>query len=183
VGDPVYDIYGRNPKAWWRLLNPDWINPARKDLEGKDALGLAKRRIAVAQLFHRNIKDLYHPVTYASYGHDHDQKAFGSVTWRADTADLAPHGDPLTWTLESEDAEGCIVVRTQYGKTLTLRLEPPEEPGDQTVPAKASAEAVRGTLFRQTGYEHQASFQNDQVLATTLYSIIKIANTAEWWCE
>ena len=47
--------------------------------------------------------------------------------------------------------------------------------------AKASADAVRGTLFRQTGYEHQASYQNDQVLASTLYSIIKIANTAEWW--
>ncbi|QBY51766.1 lipase family alpha/beta hydrolase [Cupriavidus oxalaticus] len=181
VGDPVYDIYGRNPECWWRLLNPEWINPADKKYERADPYALAKQRIADALDFHKNIKDLYHPTTYASYGHDSDQKAYGSVTWRADTTDLAPHGDPLTWTLQSEDAEGRIVVRTKSGQPLTLRLEPPEDAGDQTVPAKASAEAVRGTLFRQTGYEHQDSYKNDQVLASTLYSIIKIANTAEWW--
>lgn len=181
VGDPVYDIYERKPQAWWRLLNPEWINPAGKKYELADPYTLAKKRVAAAQLFHKNIKDLYHPLTYASYGHDSDQKAFGNVTWRAETSELALHGDPLTWTLESEDAEGRIVVRTQSGQPLNLCLEPPADPGDQTVPAKASAEAVRGTLFRQTGYEHQASFQNAQVLASTLYSIIKIANTANWW--
>ncbi|WP_316152152.1 lipase family alpha/beta hydrolase [Cupriavidus sp. BIC8F] len=181
VGDPVYDIYTRNPQAWWRLLNPEWINPADKDLRGAEPYALAKKRIAAAQLFHKNIKDLYHPTTYASYGEDSSQKCYGSVTWRADTADLVPHGDPLTWTFESEDAEGRIVVRTRSNQPLTLRLEPPVDAGDQTVPAKASAEAVRGTLFRQTGYEHQGSYQNDQVLASALYSIIKIANTATWW--
>jgi hypothetical protein len=181
VGDPVYDIYGRNPQAWWRLLNPEWINPADRKYERADPYALAKLRIADALDFHKNIKDLYHPTTYASYGHDSDQKAYGSVTWRADTTDLAPHGDPLMWTLESEDAEGRIVVRTRSGQPLTLRVDPPEDAGDQTVPATASAEAVRGTLFRQTGYEHQDSYKNDLVLASTLYSIIRIANTAEWW--
>lgn len=181
VGDPVYDIYTCNPKCWWRLLNPDWINPANKPYVDMDADTAAKWKIAEAQKFHKKIKDLYHPTTYASYGEDSSQKCYGSVTWRADTADLAPHGDPLTWTIESEDAEGRIVVRTRGNQTLTLRLEPPTDAGDQTVPAKASAEAVRGTLFRQTGYEHQGSYQNDQVLASALYSIIKIANTAPWW--
>ncbi len=181
VGDPVYDIYGRNPQAWWRLLNPEWINPADKKYERADPYALAKLRIADALDFHKSIKDLYHPTTYASYGHDSDQKAYGSVTWRADTTDLAPHGDPLMWTLESEDAEGRIVVRTRSGQPLTLRVDPPEDAGDQTVPATASAEAVRGTLFRQTGYEHQDSYKNHLVLASTLYSIIRIANTAEWW--
>ncbi|WP_444633390.1 lipase family alpha/beta hydrolase [Cupriavidus oxalaticus] len=181
VGDPVYDIYGRNPQAWWRLLNPEWINPADRKYERADPYALAKLRIADALDFHKSIKDLYHPTTYASYGHDSDQKAYGSVTWRADTTDLAPHGDPLMWTLESEDAEGRIVVRTRSGQPLTLRVDPPEDAGDQTVPATASAEAVRGTLFRQTGYEHQDSYKNHLVLASTLYSIIRIANTAEWW--
>ncbi|MGT2433904.1 hypothetical protein ACU4HD_43505 [Cupriavidus basilensis] len=51
-----------------------------------------------------------------------------------------------TWTLEDEDAKGNIVVRTQGNKLLTLNLAPAEESGDQTVPAKASAEAVGGTL-------------------------------------
>ena len=181
VGEPVYDIYGRNPKEWWRLLNPEWVNPAKKDLKGKDAYGLSRQRIADAQDFHKNIKDLYHPATYASYGVDAAQKTYGSVTWRADTSDLASHGDPLTWTFESEDAEGQIVVRTQGNKLLTLKLAPAEESGDQTVPAKASAEAVGGVHFRQSGYDHQNSYKDDKVLASALYSIVKIANTATWW--
>lgn len=181
VGEPVYDIYTRDPKAWWRLLNPEWINPADKKYERANPSAMAKLRIADAQDFHEKIKDLYHPTTYASYGEDSSQKSYGSVTWRADATDLAPHGDPLTWTIESEDAEGRIVVRTRSNQLLTLRLEPPTDAGDQTVPARASAGAVRGAQFRQTGYEHQASYQNEQVLASALYSIIKIANTATWW--
>ncbi|WP_296224220.1 lipase family alpha/beta hydrolase [Ralstonia sp. UBA689] len=182
VGEPVYDIYGRNPKEWWRLLNPEWINPAGKRVEDyKDAYSQARERIADAQDFHKNIKGLYHRTTYASYGTDTSQKTYGSVTWRADTSDLSPHGDPLKWTIESEDAEGEIVVRTQGNKLLTLKLAPAEEAGDQTVPAKASAEAVGGVHFQQTGYDHQKSYMDDKVLASLLYSIVKIANTAAWW--
>ncbi|GCB06709.1 triacylglycerol lipase [Ralstonia sp. SET104] len=182
VGEPVHDIYARNPKEWWRLLNPEWVNPAGKRVEDyKDAYSQAKERIADARDFHKNIKGLYHPTTYASYGAGASQKTYGSVTWRADTSDLAPHGDPLTWTFESEDGEGKIVVRTQGNKLLTLNLAPAEEAGDQTVPAKASAEAVGGTHFRQTGYDHQKSYKDANVLASVLYSIVKIANTATWW--
>ena len=94
---------------------------------------------------------------------------------------FASHGDPLTGTFESEDAEGQIVVRTQGNKLLTLKLAPAEESGDQTVPAKASAEAVGGVHFRQSGYDHQNSYKDDKVLASALYSIVKIANTATWW--
>jgi hypothetical protein len=181
IGQVMHDIYGRSPRNWWRLFNPEWVIPAGKNFKSGDPYGEAKRRIINAQKFHQKIKNLYHPVTYASYGHDTTQLSYGSVTWRAHTADLAPHGDPLSWTLESEDAEGKLVVRTQINTLLTLELEPPIDAGDQTVPAKESAEAVRGTLFRQSGYEHQDSYKNDHVLATTLYSIIKIANTATWW--
>ena len=123
VGEPVYDIYGRHPEAWWRLLNPEWINPADKQYGDSDPYTKARRRIADAQAIHKAINELYHPVTYASYGYDFDQKAFANVTWRADTIDLTPHGDPFTWTLDSEDAEGSVVVRTKSGKTLTLRIE------------------------------------------------------------
>jgi pimeloyl-ACP methyl ester carboxylesterase len=181
IGEPVYDIYGRNPKEWWRLLNPQWINPAKKPYAGVDPYALAQTRIKLARDFHKNIKDLYHPTTYASYGADPLQKTYGSVTWRADAFDLAAHGDPLTWTLESENAKGSIVVRTQANKLLTLNLAPPEESGDQTVPARASAGAVGGAHFRQSGYDHQNSYNDDKVLASLLYSIVKIANTATWW--
>ncbi|EHP39099.1 hypothetical protein OR16_33353 [Cupriavidus basilensis OR16] len=182
VGDPVYDIYAREPRAWWRLLNPDWVNPADKKYEGADPNKITLERIAETQKFHKNIKDLYHPTTYASYGEDPSQKSYGTVTYRVNATDLSRFGDPLSWTFESEDGEGRIVVRAMNRQTLQLRLEPPIDAGDQTVPSEASASHVRATMvFRQTGYEHQNSYNDDKVLASTLYSIVKIANTAPWW--
>ncbi len=182
VGDPAYDIYNRRPGAWWRLLNPEWVNPALKDYKGLDPYEMALRRIANAQKFHKAIKDLYHPITYASYGEDPSQKSYGTVTYRVNATELSRFGDPLSWTFVSEDGEGRIVVGTANHQTLQLRLEPPIEAGDQTVASDASASRVRGTMvFRQTGYEHQNSYKDDKVLASALYSIVKIANTAPWW--
>ncbi|MEM5433053.1 lipase family alpha/beta hydrolase [Cupriavidus oxalaticus] len=182
VGDPLYDIYAREPDAWWRLLNPEWVNPANKRYEGFNPYRLARKRIAEAQRFHIDIQDLYHPTTYASYGADPSQKAFGTVAYRVNATDLERFGDPLMWKLVSEDGEGRMVVRAQNRHTLQLRLEPPMDAGDQTVPSEASASRVRGTVvFRQSGYEHQNSYNNDKVLASLLYSLVKIANTAPWW--
>ncbi|MCY1233311.1 hypothetical protein D3C81_1257870 [compost metagenome] len=182
VGEPVYDIYARKPDEWWRLLNPEWVNPAMKDYKGLDPYGMALRRVDNAQKFHVGIKDLYHAITYASYGADSSQKCYGAVTYRVNATELSRLGDPLTWKFVSEDGEGRIVIRCGNHKTLQLRLEPPIDAGDKTVPSDASASRVRGTMvFRQTGYEHQNSYTDEKVLASLLYSIIKIANTASWW--
>jgi hypothetical protein len=35
-------------------------------------------------------------------------------------------------------------------------------------------------VFRQTGYEHQSSYNNDKVLNATLYSIVRIAQKMVW---
>ncbi|TDF58121.1 hypothetical protein E1J61_35640, partial [Cupriavidus sp. L7L] len=184
VGDPLYDIYTRNPQFWWRLFNPDWVNPAEKKYNKSDPYAKAKQRIADAQDFHKDIKDLYHPITYASYGVDPSQRCFGAITYRVNATELSRFGDPLSWKIVREDGEGRIVVRAENGHSLQLRLEPPIDAGDQTVASDASASRIRGAMvFRQTGYEHQSSFNDDKVLASLLYSIVKIANTAPWWAR
>jgi type VI secretion system secreted protein VgrG len=35
-------------------------------------------------------------------------------------------------------------------------------------------------IFRQTGYEHQGSYKNESALHSTLYSLVRIAQTMEW---
>jgi hypothetical protein len=35
-------------------------------------------------------------------------------------------------------------------------------------------------IFRQTGYEHQDSYQDTNAIAATLYSIVRIAQQMEW---
>lgn len=68
---------------------------------------------------------------------------------------------------------------------LTLILQPPAAPGDETVPADRSAKQIAGKLFvhgrtRGRSYEHQSSYADPDVLASLLYSIVQIAKTAKW---
>ncbi|MFC5551810.1 hypothetical protein [Massilia aerilata] len=68
---------------------------------------------------------------------------------------------------------------------LTLKLQPGDAAGDETVPAERSARKIAGTLFphgqaKGSGYEHQDSYAHPHVLASMLHSIVKIAGTAQW---
>lgn len=64
------------------------------------------------------------------------------------------------------------------------RIEDPAEPGDQTVPVHSADAVFRSGkakgVFRQTGYEHQASYQNEKAMVSTLYCICKIALEMKW---
>ncbi len=73
-----------------------------------------------------------------------------------------------------------------HGSLVQAYVSRPSEPGDQTVPMH-SAEYLAthgGThfkgIFRQTGYEHQDSYQDTNAIAATLYSIVRIAQQMEW---
>jgi hypothetical protein len=63
---------------------------------------------------------------------------------------------------------------------------PPSAPGDQTVPAKSADDQLHSgvfkSVFRQTGYEHQSSYKDSRAIASTLYSILRIAQKATWKC-
>jgi hypothetical protein len=37
-------------------------------------------------------------------------------------------------------------------------------------------------VFRQNGYEHQSSYKDPRAIASTLYSIVRIAQQAKWKC-
>ena len=68
---------------------------------------------------------------------------------------------------------------------LKLKLQPAKELGDETVPAIRFARHITGNIFRHgladgSGYEHQNSYLNKNVLASMLYSIIQIAKLANW---
>jgi hypothetical protein len=83
-------------------------------------------------------------------------------------------GDPRTWKLRFDSGQGYVVVQTQNGSYLVLAIQAPIEPGDETVPAKVSASQIPGTIMAQKGYEHQASYQNTNALAFTVYSVVQV---------
>ena len=185
-------IYLQPPKAWWRLINPDWVNPG----DVPEAKGGGARHVNVrlqsATKFLQSIETTFHPVTYASYCASPDRASYGEIVFKVESTEgndtdrngnFIPWTSPETWELLTDDGKGKLTVKAGQ-RILTLRLQPAAESGDQTVPSARSACHIKGTLFEHgkegTGYEHQGSYANPHVLASLLFSIVQIAKTAKW---
>jgi hypothetical protein len=183
--DAVSEIYTLDRDKWWRLINPDWIDPAgqgklppEKGGKPEDQIGTGATmgRIKRAMDFANAIQETFHPRTYAHYGSDPGQPAWNDLVWRVVDGDPVIAGDPLTWTLlpgnGGDDGEG--------------KLQPPMTPSDGTVPVERSAAKVRAKVkCVQTGYDHQGSYGNPNASAATLYGIVRIAADfdTQWWSE
>ncbi|WEF32092.1 esterase/lipase family protein [Pseudoduganella chitinolytica] len=184
------NIYLQPAGAWWRLVNPDWVNPARFTSAAGGGITEVQKRLVRAVEFQDKIQKTFHPTqTYASFCVDKERLSYGNLVFKimnpeirdASLADLPPAD---TWTLLTDDRRGTMTV--QAGKrVLTLALQPATEPGDETVPAERSARHITGKLFphgnrSDESYEHQGSYANSKVLGSMLYSLAKIAATAKW---
>lgn len=184
------NIYLQSKEKWWRLVNPDWVNPAR--VKGKDGGGLDKvmKRLISATQFLDTIESTFHPTnSYASYCASNEHKSYGDLVFKVMDAEVTdwrnitiPPAD--AWELLTDDKKGRLTVKAG-SRVLTLQLQPPEAPGDETVPSDRSACRILGTLFphgktKGTGYEHQNSYAHPNVLTAMLYSIAKIAASAKW---
>jgi hypothetical protein len=193
-GMPLKDIYLKDSSKWWRLINPEWVNPAGRKHKNSSAWEMARQRIIDSQDFHDRIKDTFHANTYASYGTDATDKnlTHGNVVYKVDSlsndfddiaSSISPgRGTPSTWKILSEDGKGDLIVMSAEKRKFKLKLLPPKDAGDGTVPANYSAAKVKAKIhFKQIGYDHQGSYHNDLVLASMLYSVVKIANTAGGW--
>ncbi|MFV0673972.1 esterase/lipase family protein [Variovorax sp. tm] len=197
--DAVSEIYTLDRDKWWRLINPDWIDPAGqagkpKEEGGKptEQIGLeaTTTRIEDAMRFADSIRDTFHPRTYAHYGSDPGQPAWNDLVWRVVNGDPVIAGDPLTWPLlpghEGDNGEGLLRVKGDRGEVLKLKLQPPMTPSDGTVPVERSAAKVRAKAkFVQAGYDHQGSYSDANASAATLYGIVRIAADfdTQWWSE
>jgi hypothetical protein len=185
-------IYLQPPDAWWRLINPDWVNPG--NVRERDGGGLknVNQRLKLASEFLKSIESTFHPITYASYCVSPDQASYGEIVFKAASTggndvdmngNFIPWPSPETWELLSDDGKGQLTAKAG-SRVMTLHLQPAAEPGDQTVPAERSACHINGIRFehgrRGKGYEHQGSYADTQVLASLLFSVVQIAKTAKW---
>ncbi len=200
--DPYSEIYTVQDK-WYRLINPEWVNPARQETS---TLERTTKLLFDAQKFHNSIASTYHDETYLSYGADDKHRAWGTVTWKAGTpvfhsdqgvqamrpssVDIMPGAKQ--WQCRADQGEKSIALYHEAGNykvVFNASIADPADAGDGTVPAECSArDPIRQGKpkvgFTQTGYDHQSSYQNDKVIASTLYGIARIAHDAfDWWDE
>jgi hypothetical protein len=185
-------IYLQPPSAWWRMINPKWINPANISKEKGGGLARVTERLRNAIRFVNSIEHTFHPTNcYASFCASPEQRSYGEVvfkaaeTWTPFTKKSGvPLPPPETWQLLTDDAKGMLKVQAG-DQVLALYLQKPNAAGDQTVPSERSACKIKGTLFMHgekagPGYEHQASYSDSQVLTSMIYAISQIAKTAKW---
>ena len=192
--DVTKEIY-TNTDAWWRLINPEWIDPADqanrpKEKGGKDrqciGINATKERIISAQKFSESIANTFATPTYASYGVGLFNPAWGEVVWKVTQGNHVTAGDPQLWQLLTDNGDGTVVVKGVDGQRLTLTIQPADAAGDGTVPFERSAKKVQAQVrFEQVRYDHQGSYQDTNVNDSTLYSIVNIANAydAHWWAK
>jgi hypothetical protein len=180
-GDPYKEIYELQDK-WYSLLKEEWINPAAQPGRGfKNTCNLLKN----AKRFHERIDATYHSCSYAHYSAEKDRPSWEKVRWML--SDRSSSMDVETMTIAWDDGQGHAELRKYKGKsTETCRLDmgPSSGPGDQTVPLRSSEHQLMSGkfkgIFRQSGYEHQASYQDPLVLRATMFSLIRIIQTMQW---
>jgi hypothetical protein len=183
-------IYLQPADKWWRLINPDWVNPGRVNEKKGGGVAAVIDRLNKAAAFVEDIRTTFHPThCYGSFCSSSERLSYGEVVfkvadrevWDVRNSTLPP---VESWKLLSDDARGTLKVQAG-ARVLTLTLQPPAAPGDETVPAERSAKQIAGKLFvhgetKGKSYEHQNSYADRDVLASLLYSVVQIAKTAKW---
>jgi len=180
-GDPYKEIYELQGK-WYGLLKEEWINPAAQPGRGfKNTCNLLEN----AKRFHERIDSTYHSCSYAHYSAEKDRPSWESVRWILDGASRSL--DWETMTIVWDDGQGRADLHTHGGKaadTCRVGMGESSGPGDQTVPLRSSEHQLMSGkfkgIFRQSGYEHQASYHDPLVLRATLFSLVRIIQTMRW---
>jgi len=182
-GDPFEEIYKVQGK-WFALLNPAWINFAGSYTSGLDQ---TIKILDQSKAFHSIIENYYHDNSFAIYGADINRKTWGSVIWKFNAKMnentinniILEHDSgigKLIFTSSPDTDNPNTRIFSTLPATVDASLSPAADPGDQTVPIYSTDTQIPkcSAVFRQTGYEHQASYQDEKSIYATLYSIIKI---------
>jgi pimeloyl-ACP methyl ester carboxylesterase len=196
-GDPYSEIYKISDK-WYALFREAWINPSNlRPSQGGGSFKRTCEYLDKAQSFHEHVANTYHSNSYAHYGADLRRKSFGEVVWEIDSNCVDPSGWQ-NWPILDDTRQGSVeLVRWTVGTSRAFRpfgdempdpihatILPPAAPGDQTVPIRSADHQLNSGvfigIFRQTGYEHQNSYKDPRAAASTLYSIVRIAQKANW---
>jgi pimeloyl-ACP methyl ester carboxylesterase len=176
--DNPYDLY-RDVKSWYRLLDPQLIDPANKYKGEGAALDAIRKVIDKAERFHRDtLGTYYHPNTRVFYSADPEHLSFGTVRWVA--------RDPANGAVFTDtNLRGAVGVgyapgggrRIRVENRTSLRFVPARQdvPGDGTVPQQSGAGPTgnAGQVFDIRGYDHQGAYNNDAILLLVHHLIVK----------
>ncbi len=205
LADPYEEIY--KSRAWYGLVpahNEALLDPAGtaagstneppSNIPRKSPTDKYDERIDEVQKFHEAISKKYPGPAYAHYSADSTKPSWETVHWQG-----ASLGNSLLLAVARDNHNGELRLGSG-GSVSTVRFAPASEPGDGTVPTTSGAAPGQTDVkasFRQgnqgkgahnkldkkgkvTGYEHQDSYNDPRAQWATLYSVIQIAQKADW---
>lgn len=178
-GDPYAEIY-KLQGTWFGLLRESWINPAKRpDSNIKRTFSYLDK----AMQFHDAIANTFHEITYAHYGADNSRASWEMIVWNIGPGNLTRGWEKLS--VIADDFQGSLTLQLPVpSRFVKAELGKSSGAGDQTVPLRSadrqlSIGKLKG-VFRQSGYEHQKSYQNELAVNSTLYSLIRIIQCMKW---
>jgi pimeloyl-ACP methyl ester carboxylesterase len=182
--DPYKEIYSEKD-AWWRLMNPEWVNPVPRTTPEilKNGWERYLDNIDKAEAYHEKVKDSRHPHTHIHYGADaKDYVAFGSIRWHSSSGGNVAYGDPLNPISSSESKHGAVSMREVWVRTgrstapAQYKMAAQDEAGDGTVPRRSGAalHKVVECVAEHTGYDHQGSYQDRRTQELVAYGVVRL---------
>lgn len=184
INDPYEEIY-RERDQWWRLMDPALIDPSAQ--ARNPWIGFIKK-INIAEAFHDDLDDYFHPQSWVHYGADPKHQAWGVVRWSSgNNLPRVTNEEMRNARLLGDNLEGRVKLKVPDERKPDAHrffwshaISNPESAGDGTVPQESgrAAEGKARFVARMRGFDHQGSFANPQVQSLTLYCIAKIAQQA-----
>lgn len=186
--DPYGAIY-RNETSWYRLIaDKSWLDPAGLNGGPEGAWATFETALDEAEFLHDGLAQAdggYHARTYAYWGADAKQLAWGDVVWKCETFNGLPLAAFRGATSLSDNANGRVQLQGSAG-TFWVNLQGPNEPGDGTVPRRSGRGPLGGAgvntcreLTDMGKQDHQMSYENEAAREYTEYGILSIAGALE----
>ncbi|WP_154668113.1 esterase/lipase family protein [Pseudoduganella violaceinigra] len=170
-----YEFYA-DVKPWYRLIAPNFLDPAASCANAIDEF---RKNLRQAEVFHREILgNYYHPNTYAFFGADEKELAYGSFTWTAN-AEFSGIAENAVrdGQFDATDSAGIRQVRIQSNQNLKFSPSTQDSVGDGTVPFQSGQgpEGKARRTLRTKGYDHQGGYNNASMVCLTLLLVSRIA--------
>lgn len=193
--DAYDEIY--NSREWYGLVpeaNEKFLDLTSGKSTATGPVNGARDRFAdsirdVAK-FHLDITKQYHDETYVHFGDDSRCHSYAKTEWSGRWQAMPRLGTASF----KDDNNGRLIPEGRTSSGDALLFVDAAEAGDGTVPTlsgQAPGERVMRAVFRhgnggkgsnngEEGYEHQPSYNDERAQWATVYSILQIAQLADW---
>lgn len=184
--DPYQEIYAEKD-GWWRLMNPEWLDPKPKPTAEDMSKAWDKYldSLDLAKSYHTKIADSSHSHTHIHFGADNEKhRAYGTIRWRPNAPGKlwAKSAPTATTTPTHEYKSGVVHIKDawlengRFHNFANFEMAAQDEAGDGTVPRRSGAALAHKSelVAEHTGYDHQSSYKDRRTQELVAYGVARL---------